>query len=443
MKKLLCVLLVILVLFGLCACGGAAAPEKAESKSSESGPAGSVSAESDSGKQGSTDFSYDLAIPVTIPAAFTLYLDENMNIVCVDDCDEVAQNLFAQLDVANMPYEEGIALILETACTQEILQDGSEVVFDLNPDIADSSLIASLCVPCVQFSTEQKIELSVIPNFNVELMSDRHTDGQKLQKSLIFAEKQDENGDWVPAGSTTLFSTKNVTIVGMLGDDPAKYVVKDYMSGDNGDIFVNYYEDGIQYRSYSKYADGQYSYYEYEKGAVTGMCHSDLDGSYYFKSCKNGVITSEFGKYTDGAISTTTYDSNGVMVSNNYQSPDGSVSVTTYDPDGNMTGSYTQSPDGTISSSTYGVNGSILSSHYESPDGNISDSEYDSNGMIISTYNQSPDGSISRTTYYASGYPNVSEAWSNGEHMVWTYAEDGTLLETIQESWDGTIPDNE
>lgn len=475
MKKLLCIIFVFLVLFSLCACGSTDTLEQTESKSSGSGSVGTASAEADSSKQGSTDFAYDLAIPVSIPATFTLYLDENMNIVSVKADDEADADFASQLDIIGMSYSEGMKIFLNTSMEQDYLSDLGEVVFSIPCEALSTQLMRDLCAPVDQLwldgNAHLTIDWSIIPEEAPELSSpdffgiqETESNGQTIYIDKMSMAHPADGSLYTQYGFYSKYPNPMLYTDGtLLGSSIDAIRFKLLSFNENGNWGANYLQNGklVRYVGYanneitateyvstganlyfSKQLDGSYLFFEAIDNIVEKTHAMSSEGWYGFSEYENGIVVASYSQLPDGTVSSTTYNSNGVMMDSYSQSPDGTVSSSTYDVNGTMISSYYESPDGTVSSSTYDANGTIINSYNESSDGTVSDVEYDSNGMIVSSYYQAQDGYITRQTYYPGGNISVSEEWSNGAHTVCTYAEDSSLLNYVQEPWDGTIPDN-
>ena len=247
----------------------------------------------------SKDTSY-LILNVTINPSFDLYLDESMNIIRVTYNNTDAQTLFEEIDVVNMSYEEGFALILDTAMEKEFIsEENKDIQIDIvsQEEISEDKFVEIKQVvdrPIETFEEENRIDISV---------TEPELTNQLVRNGKLYDEKGNHVADMV------------------LYYDENKNCTKEVCNFFSGDITVDIYQYSESGKKIYWKCEGTNcleteEWYD-ENGNRTKRIDKEESKSYYVEWTyhKNGKPATCYSLEQDGTYSTKTYDENGTVIS--------------------------------------------------------------------------------------------------------------------------------
>lgn len=386
MKKILSVLFILLIVLGLCGCGGGDAGSAEPSVSGET-----VSDNSNIAADEVHTVSYDFSVSLTLPAPFTLYLTNDMVLAAVEPGDGDAEAIFSGLDLAGLTYDEGMGLLLNSAFSQGFLVNQGKVNFTVDCEIFTAQLMMDLFAPVMQFEKDNAVFIFI--GSNVAKPEEPDYDPNYLYALQKIKGEQEtiymEKANWIHpvSGEQTVYSffsefpDPSIYNLGslMIGDNLDQIRIKMLSFNADGTWSVTYFKDEHVYKAmdfsetnfyFRKYENGQtidsveqYSnenswVYEYDNGENKKQISFYTDETWISQSKftfhSNGNTATDEQIYWDGGFnaSTRTYDENETILSSSLYSPNGSYTETKYE-NGEAVYEKTIFADGTYQEGTY------------------------------------------------------------------------------------------
>ena len=379
MKKMICIILAFLYLLVLCGCNGTVESASSERDSQVANDALDTTEASETESNG---LAYDFAVSMTIPAAITVYLDNEMQMVSVESSAPEAEALLAGLNITAIPYEEAMMLVLQAAYDQGILKSGDFIGMDIDPIEMAPSTVAQLHSPFLQYELINELELSVAPNFVIEEPEEGASQiefgGQKLyvHRASVMSGQGD---NFEEAGVITTYTNKNVFL-----EDPTKYAAFQFGKYHNGEFYCNCYGEGVRTRSYVLNADGTFVCWEYENEQCIYEFSQSADGMTLILAYYANGETKEYEHYWNGEYYKSTYLEGNIRIFDYIRYADGSSYEANYDEQGNLTGNASYDANGNYTIYEFYPNG-ITKSEEIMVDGICSKTVYNEDGTILSS----------------------------------------------------------
>ena len=361
-----------------------------------------------------------LILNVTINPSFDLYLDEAMNITSVTYNNTDAQTLFKDIDVVNMSYEEGFALILNEAVEKEFISEENK---DIQIDIVSQKEISkekfveikqAVDKPIETFEEEKQMELSVaepeLTNRNVNTAMLYDEDGKHVADMVMY---YDENKNCVKE-------------------------VCNFLSGDITVDIYQYSESGkkIYWKCEGTNCLETEEWYD-ENGNRTKRIDKEESKSYYVEWTyhKNGKPATCYSLEQDGTYSTKTYDENGTVisvVSSNYEEG-------YYDENGERKKYIIQKNGNSRTEVHYYQSGNMYKYMEESDEIHVVREYYDKEGTNAEKYSITvkADGSKSERRYNEDGKLVYEYQVSSGQELLY---ENGKLQKYVIDGVEVTDP---
>lgn len=156
MKKGSKILLFVLMMTLLCACGKQEAAGTGEEQTDTEIAEAVTESQEDTEIAGENVIpeQYAMTVVITINPQVRLFLDESQNIVGVEYMNEDAKDAFGNLELVGTSMEEGIGQVIEAAIDQQYLTEGKEVDLDVEEVRDESSYSDELCAELEQIVTQ-------------------------------------------------------------------------------------------------------------------------------------------------------------------------------------------------------------------------------------------------------------------------------------------------
>lgn len=312
-------------------------------------------------------------LTVAINPEFMLYLSSELKITEVFCMNEDAKTLFADLDVTNMSYEEGLGQILDAALEKKfITAENPEIEVELaalddGGQKQAAELKESVAEQILSFKEENSLELAVEvsqPEKQKVFEADLTMDGEVIGKQIAYFDENDKCVKQVCLWDDGLWGIweKEYSSAGKL--------VKQYIKGPSG------------------FSEEWYN----EQEQCTKRMDYNADGSISEQTYSNGILEKIFTQNTDGSTDESLYYENGNIKWSVTRDANGNkIMEHTYRENGEV---------GDVATAHFYENGNLWRFVEYQDDGTNVDTEYYENGNIRSVIHVSANGNIIKETWY-------------------------------------------
>lgn len=429
MKKLQGVLLTLILVFLLCACGKEAAQTTASPSATD---ANATTPEEASVPAVQTDNERPapaLTVQLRMEGEVTFQLDAGNNVVSVEAGDQKTQALLSKLELAGKPYAEAMGLVLKSACDGGALQHNSHITLSVKVMDISAQLLEQLRAPVSQLKEETGIILTCHMDLQPCPLPDPSETtavigGQEIH--LVVREYDD--------GTEYIYTTSKANI-----DDVASWVVNVFHWAEGG-TSTCFLENGKITKELHSFLDGGQSILIHQGDELLRPWAKEADGSEMWSSYyEDGTLAYERNLNADGSYYYTTYTEAGSPSYQEILHSDGLYEEYSYHDNGYRARYATQNPDGSHGQTLYGYFGNVLLEEYYEANGDYSITEYYSNGAE-KHFQCLRDGQIGEITYYVSSAKRYESWIDNGIHYEWEYDTEGVQISYKETPVETTAP---
>lgn len=419
MKKICCVLLALILVFSLAACG-----KKADI------PVSPLNRVQFMGKVEQSQY----ALTLTINPCVKLFFKTPTQLVAVQCVNEDARGLFdgVELFAPQQSYEAFLIALLDKTLEEGYLKNNCRLrgeFFAANDQEGLDTLSMTTSDIVGRYLQDKK--LTVERSSSALVLSDAIRPENPERFEGLTGNTTPDPDTSSPVTSTPPVKPSGNVVLGanetVLETDELGRILKTEQRDENGDVTLRVYNsDGKLIRSHFERTDGFWSETSYSDGlAILIVDHEGNRTTRTYHSDRS--MAGEITRSPDGAYHETTYDLKGNVTYSLSQFPDGGWEEINYLSGGKPSKKTTMDGEGNETVEVYHFNGQISSKVIQGVNGYYSEMNYNENGQPTSQKETDTSGNTVEISYYANGNRRSQvTTHKDGTTETWRYTEDGT-----------------